>query len=86
MSVPDISGRAIASLGVKSLDHLQPVFHGDTLYGSSEVLTVRASATKPDRGVLTVLTTGTNQDGLTVCVFERSVLLPRQSSGVAADA
>jgi acyl dehydratase len=85
MSVPDISGRAIASLGVRSLEHLEPVFHGDTLYGSSEVLEVRVSATKPDRGVLTVRTAGANQDGVRVCVFERSVLLPREPSQVTAN-
>ena len=85
MSVPDISGRAIASLGVRSLEHLRPVFHGDTLYGQSEVLGVRVSQSRPDRGILTVTTTGINQDGMTVCVFERSVLLPREPSRVGTD-
>src|SRR5258708_5388850 len=47
MSVPDISGRAIANLGVKELRHLAPMFHGDTLYGSTEVLSVRPSASRP---------------------------------------
>jgi hypothetical protein len=47
MSVPDISGRAIANLGVSELRHLAPMFHGDTLYGSTEVLSVRLSASRP---------------------------------------
>lgn len=80
MSVPDISGRAIANLGVRELRHLRPVFHGDTLYGSSEVLHVRASETRPLQGILTVRTEGTNQHGDNVCEFERSVLLPREPS------
>ena len=85
MSVPDISGRAIASLGVRSLDHLRPLFHGDTLYATSEVLGVRVSESQPDRGILTVATTGSNQDGVTVCVFERSVMIPREPGRVSTD-
>ena len=30
MSVPDVSGKAIANLEVESLRHIQPTFHGDT--------------------------------------------------------
>jgi acyl dehydratase len=36
MSVPDISGRAIANLGLSELRHVAPLFHGDTLYGRTE--------------------------------------------------
>ncbi|WP_373070023.1 MaoC family dehydratase [Gemmatimonas sp.] len=77
MSVPDISGRAIANLGVEKLQHVAPLYHGDTLYGSSEVLSTRVSLSRPDRGILRVTTTGTNQDGIVVCWFTRSVMLPR---------
>ena len=31
MSVPDISGKAIANLEIESLRHVAPTFHGDTL-------------------------------------------------------
>lgn len=77
MSVPDISGRAIASLGVKELEHVGPMFYGDTLYGETRVLEVRRSRSRPGAGILTVETTGQNQQGETVCRFIRSVLLPR---------
>lgn len=76
MSVPDISGRAIANLGVSELKHLAPMFHGDTLYGTSEVLSVRTSKSRPGQGILGVRTDGTNQDEVRVCTFTRSVLLP----------
>ena len=76
MSVNDISGKAIASLGVKELKHLIPVFHGDTIYASTEVLDKRISGSKPTQGILTVRTEGTNQNGEVVCSFERSVMLP----------
>ena len=49
MSVPDISGRAIANLGVAELRHVAPLFHNDTLYGSTEVLSVRPSRRGPVR-------------------------------------
>jgi acyl dehydratase len=79
MSVPDISGRADASLGVNDLRYLAPLFHGDTLYGETEVTEVRPSKSRPAQGILTVKTTGTNQNGLPVCRFSRSVLLPRRT-------
>ena len=76
MSVTDISGKAVASLGVKELNHIAPVFHGDTVYASTEVLEKRVSKSNPSNGILTVRTTGKNQDGKEVCNFVRSVLLP----------
>ena len=36
MSVPDISGKAIANLEIESLRHVAPTFHGDTLYGETD--------------------------------------------------
>jgi acyl dehydratase len=76
MSVTDISGKAVASLGVKELNHIAPVFHGDTLYASTEILEKRVSQSNPKNGILTVRTTGRNQDAKKVCSFIRSVLLP----------
>ena len=77
MSVPDISGRAIASLGVSELRHVQPLHHNDTLYGSTEVLSVRPSKSRPAQGILNVRTDGFNQERRLVCTFRRAVLLPR---------
>src|SRR5437870_5784763 len=54
MSVPDVSGKAIANLEVESLKHTAPMFHGDTLYAQTTVLDKKESSSKPDRGVLTV--------------------------------
>jgi acyl dehydratase len=79
MSVPDVSGRAIANLEVESLRHVAPTFHGDTIYGETTVLDVRESASKPDRGVVTVETRGYKQDGTLVCVFRRRVMVPKRA-------
>src|SRR5574338_1007415 len=85
MSVSDVSGKAIANLATEELSHPAPVFHGDTLFVESEVLDVRPSSSKPDRGVVKVHTRGYKQDGTLVAEFKRLVLVPRKNPGQAAD-
>jgi acyl dehydratase len=80
MSVPDVSGAAIANLEVEELKHARPTFHGDTIYAETRVLDVKESASKPDRGVVTVETRGFNQRGEEVCSFRRKVLVPRREA------
>jgi acyl dehydratase len=77
MSVGDVSGKAIANLATEELSHPAPVFHGDTLFVESEVLEVRPSQSKPDRGIVKVKTDCYKQDGTLVATFKRSVLVPR---------
>jgi acyl dehydratase len=79
MSVPDVSGRAIANLEVESLRHTSPMFHGDTLYAETKVLDKKESSSKPDRGIVTVETRGYNQDGVEVLYFKRKVMVPKRS-------
>ena len=78
MSVPDVSGKALAALGTTELRHLRPVHHGDTLYAETTVLRRRPSKSRPDAGIVAVETRGANQDGEVVCRFERSFLVPRR--------
>jgi acyl dehydratase len=85
MSVPDVSGKAIANLEIESLRHVAPTFHGDTLYGETTVLATTESASKPDRGIVAVETRGYNQDGTLVCVFRRKVLVPRRGDRPVSD-
>jgi len=80
MSVPDVSGSAIANLEVESLVHRKPTFHGDTIYAQSRVLAVEASKSKPDRGIVTVETLGYNQDGDEVVSFRRKVMVWRRDA------
>jgi len=53
-----------------------PVFHGDTIYAESEVLSKRLSLSRPGQGVVTVRTRGLKADGTVFMVFERTVLVP----------
>jgi acyl dehydratase len=81
MSVGDVSGKAIANLATEELSHPAPLFHGDTMYCESEVLDVKESQSKPDRGVVKVHTRAYKQDGTMVAEFKRSVLVPRKEPG-----
>ena len=82
MSVPDVSGAAIANLEIESLRHPKPTFHGDTIYAVTKVLDVKETS-KDDRGVVHVETIGYNQDGTVVCIFRRKVMVPKRSYGDA---
>lgn len=80
ISVPDISGKAIANLTVDSLEHVAPVFIGDTLYGESDIIDIRTSSTRKDRGIITVETRGFNQNNELVLRFKRKVMIPKKQS------
>jgi acyl dehydratase len=81
MSVSDVSGKAIANLATEELSHPAPLFHGDTLYVESEVLDVKPSRSKLDRGTVKVHTRAFNQNGELVAEFKRVVLVPRKEHG-----
>ncbi len=86
MSVSDVSQKAKANLGWKEIRMTAPVFCGDTLYAETEVLDKRESASRPGDGIVTVKTIGRNQDGVAVCDFVRSMLVPKRGHGVDAAA
>lgn len=83
LSVADVSASGV-NLGWEKVVPTNPVFVGDTLTAESEVLSVRASRSRPGDGVLTVRTTGLNQHGEQVMICERAILIPmreRQPDG-----
>ncbi len=80
MTVPDISGKAIANLGYEGIKHLGPVFVNDTLYARTEVLDIKPSKSKPDRGIIYVETIAKNQRGEDVLSFRRNVLIKKQNT------
>ena len=77
MTVPDISGKAIANLGYEEVKHLAPVFINDTLYARTRIISKRESKNKPDRGIVYVETFGFNQNGVDVISFRRNVLIKK---------
>ena len=78
MSVSDVSQKAIANLGWTDIKLTHPVFAGDTLYAESEVLAKRESKSRADAGIVSVRSTGKNQDGAVVCTFDRTMLVQRR--------
>jgi acyl dehydratase len=81
LSVADTSGRAIANLEFERVVFDRDVYAGDTLYAESEVLDVRPSASKPDRGVVYIETRAVNQHGERVLWLRRRFLAPKRSLG-----
>ena len=75
MSLVDVTGQAVAALGVDELRHVAPLFHGDTLYGETTIVGKRPSESRTGLGIVTAETRGLNQDGVLVCRFRRSFLV-----------
>lgn len=75
-TVHDVSEQAIAHLAYIDLKFPSAAYSGDTLSVFSEILGVRVSESKPDRGIVHLRTTGVNQDGVVVVTFERKALIP----------
>ena len=82
MSVSDVSQKAIANLGWTDIVLPHPLYVGDTLYAESEVMEKRESKSRPDDGIVTVKTTGKNQDGVVVASYLRSALIPKEGTAV----
>ena len=82
MSVSDVSQKTIANLGWNDVKMPAPVFNGDTLYAESEVLAIRESKSRPTQGIVSIRTTGKNQEGVTVISFERTMLIPKRGHAV----
>ncbi|PCC98596.1 MaoC family dehydratase [Halopseudomonas pelagia] len=78
MTVPDVSGKAVANLGWNDIKLTAPVFAGDTIYAESEVLDKRESKSRPNQGIITVKTLGKKADGTIFMSFERNVLIQKR--------
>ena len=82
LSVADISQNGI-NLGWDEVRMPAPVYHGDTLYARSEVLSKRESKSRPDRGIVTFKTVGYNQDGVVVISYKRTVMIYKRGHAPA---
>jgi len=82
MSVSDVSENGFA-LGWDAIVLPHPLFAGDTLYSTSEVLETRGSRSRPGLGIVKVRTRGLNQRGAVVIEFARSVMVWKRSHAPA---
>jgi itaconyl-CoA hydratase len=80
LSVSDVSQNAV-NLGWEEVKLPAPVFEGDTIYAQSEILSTRASESRPTMGVVGLKTVGFKQDGTVVMEFRRTILVYKRGQG-----
>jgi acyl dehydratase len=66
------------ALGFRDLKWLKPVYVGDTIDYKSVVKEARTSNSRPGHGLLGILTTGVNQNGVTVISFVSTTFVERR--------
>jgi acyl dehydratase len=69
-------------LGVDELRWPRPVRPGDTLRLQTEIMEIRPSRSKADRGIIRIRNITTNQNGQVVQTFFASVLVRRRPGDV----
>lgn len=68
ISASDLTaGTIVANLGYENVRHPHPMYHGDTIYVETEIVSRRESRSRPDCGLITMKHTGRNQNG-DVCI------------------
>jgi 2-methylfumaryl-CoA hydratase len=82
-TVPDISLNAVANLGYAEMRFVRPVWPGDTLTASSEVIGLKENSSGKT-GVVWVRSTGRDQNGETVMSFCRWVMVRKRDAGAPA--
>lgn len=75
-----LAGSSMGSPGIDELRWLAPVRPGDTLHSEVEVLEVRPSSSKPDRGIARLRYKALNQRGEAVLSFIVAHLLKRRAT------
>lgn len=79
ISVGDTTlGTAVANLGWDEVRFPNPLFHGDTIYVTSEVIGLRESRSRPEAGIVTFLHKAFNQKDELVASCKRSGLQLRK--------
>jgi len=82
VSVNDTTlGTTVANLGMTDVKFPKPVFHGDTLHFTTEVLSNRASKSRADVGIVELLHKGYNQGGELVAECKRQAMMRRRPKG-----
>lgn len=75
-------GRVVANLAWKNVVFANAVRDGDTVFAESEIVSKRASRSRPNQGVLDIVTRGFRRDdSAEVCRYERTLLVYRSPEG-----
>jgi 2-methylfumaryl-CoA hydratase len=82
-TVPDISLNAVANLGYAGMQFLAPVFAGDTLSASSEVIGLKENSNRKT-GIVYVRTRGIKQDSTAALEYVRWVMVRKRDEAAPA--
>lgn len=82
-TVPDVSLNAVANLGYAEARFLAPVYPGDTLTATSQVIGLKENSNRRS-GVVWVRSTGRNQHGAPVLSYARWVMVRKRSEAAEA--
>lgn len=79
ISVNDTTvGTTIANLGMSEVTFPAPLFEGDTVSATTEVLTVRDSKSRPDAGLVEFRHSAFNQKGVLVAQCRRTAFMRKR--------
>jgi len=79
LSVPDTThGTTIANLGMTEVRFPNPLFHGDTVHVSTEVMDKRESRSRPNAGIVEFQHTAFNQHDTPVAVCRRQAFMRKR--------
>ena len=79
ISVSDTTvGTTIANLGMTDVRFPHPVFEGDTLYVTTEVISARESRSRPEAGIVELHHRAYNQDKILVAECLRQAFMKRR--------
>ncbi len=79
ISVNDLTvGTTIANLGMQEVKFGHPLFHGDTVRCTTEVLSKRESRSRPDAGIVDLHHRAYNQDGKLVAECKRQAFMRKR--------
>jgi acyl dehydratase len=79
ISVNDTTlGTTIGNLGMTDVKFPKPVFHGDTLHVTTEVVSKRETRSRPDAGVVEFLHKAINQRGEVVAECRRQAMMRKR--------
>jgi acyl dehydratase len=82
ISVSDTTlGTTVGNLGMTDVKFPKPVFHGDTLHVTTEVISSRETRSRPDAGIVEFLHKAINQRGELVAECRRQAMMRKRPKG-----
>ena len=82
ISVNDTTiGTTIANLGMSDVKFPHPLFQGDTVHCTTEVISVRESRSRPDAGIVEFEHKAFNQNDALVAICRRQAFMRKRTGG-----